>query len=265
MGLDGLWGLRGWQWLFLVEGLPAILYAPVIWKLLPDSPEHVAWLKPEEKRWIATRLRADGALAHIGHEAGVLAALLSPKVWSIGLFFFFIGCCGYGFSFYMPAIFKGATGWSVSQTGWVIALFALIGAAAMLLNGIYSDHRRERAAHCIVPCLIVAAGLLVGSWTNQPWLIVAALAANFIAHYSLWGPALSVPMEFLAGRAAAAGIAAMNAIAIFSGFFGPFWMGRMKDLTGGYGAGLRGLALCALIAAGIMAGLLHNLKHSRKA
>jgi ACS family tartrate transporter-like MFS transporter len=263
MGLDGTFGLSGWQWLFLVEGLPAVFYAPVILKMLPDRPEHVSWLTPEEKGWIERQLSKDGSLAHLGHEAGVLAALLSPKVWSVGLFFFFVGFCGYGFSFSAPTIFKEATGWSVGAVGWLIALFALIGALAMLVNGTHSDRHGERAMHCVVPCVIIAAGFLVGSWTAQPWLVVVSLAASMIAHYALWGPALSVPMEFLAGRAAAAGIAAMNSIAIFSGFFGPYWMGWMKDATGNYNAGLRGLTVSGLLAGVIMFGLVRSLSKQK--
>src|SRR5208283_2147023 len=99
MGLNGRLGLSGWQWLFLVEGLPAILFTIVIFKLLPDRPAQVKWLTAEEKGWLEHQLSEDDARAHLGHEAGILAALLSPKVWAIGLYFFFVGFCIYGFSF----------------------------------------------------------------------------------------------------------------------------------------------------------------------
>jgi len=259
MGLDGRLGLSGWQWLFLVEGLPAVLFTAVIVKMLPDLPANAAWLTPEEKDWLRHQVSRDDAQAHLGHEAGILSALLSPKVWSIGLFFFFVGVCGYGFGFSAPTILQNATGWSVGAVGWMIALFGLAGAAAMLLNGAHSDHHGDRAMHCIVPCCVMAAGFVAASFTTQPWVVVTSLAASFVASVALWGPGLSVPMEFLAGRAAAAGIAAMNTIAIFSGFAGPYWMGLMKDAWGTYDVGLRGLAVSALIAAGIMFGLVRSL------
>ena len=259
MGLHGHLGLSGWQWLFLVEGLPAIFFAPVILWLLPDGPEKVHWLSGEEKDWIKSKLHADAAHAHLGHEAGVVKALLSSRVWSIGLFFFFIGFCIYGFTLSAPSIIKSATHWSVSEVGWAIALFSLLGAVAMLLNGIHSDRGHERLYHCVLPCIIMAAGYLAGSSAHQPWLIVASLAASIVAFYALWGPALSVPMEFLAGRAAAAGIAAMNTIAIFSGFFGPLWMGRMKDVYHNYNVGLRGLAVTALLSAVILYAVIRSL------
>ena len=130
----------------------------------------------------------------------------------------------------------------------------------MLVNGAHSDRSGERALHCIIPCVVVAAGYLTASYSKTPWLIVVALATSFTAHMSMQGPALAVPTQFLAGRAAAAGIAAMNTITMFSGFVGPYWMGVMKDRTGNYDAGLRGLALPALLAAGTMYVLTRSLK-----
>jgi ACS family tartrate transporter-like MFS transporter len=113
--------------------------------------------------------------------------------------------------------------------------------------------------------LIIGAGFLVASFSTQPWLIVLSLAASFIAFQSLWGPGLAIPMEFLAGRSAATGIAAMNTIAICSGFAGPYWMGLMKDATGNYNIGLRGLVVSALLAVGIMFGLARSLARRRSA
>jgi ACS family tartrate transporter-like MFS transporter len=105
----------------------------------------------------------------------------------------------------------------------------------------------------------MAAGFLTASYAREPWLVVAALAASFVAFMSMLGPANAVPMQFLAGRAAAAGIAAMNTITMFAGFAGPYWMGVMKDATGSYAAGLRGLALPCLLAAGTMYALTRSL------
>jgi ACS family tartrate transporter-like MFS transporter len=117
--------------------------------------------------------------------------------------------------------------------------------------------------HCIVPCLVLAGGFLTASYAKEPWLVVAALAASFTAFMSMLGPANAVPMQFLAGRAAAAGLAAMNTIAMFGGFLGPYWMGVMKDFTGSYQAGLRGLVLPCLLAAGTMYLLTRSLTRRR--
>ena len=260
LGLGGKQGLAGWQWLFLIEGLPAVLFSFVILKLLPDSPAKAAWLTPEEKAWLQDQLKTDSRQAHLGHEAGVMQALLSPKVWMIGAYFFCALTTSYAYGFSAPAILQAATGWNVTNVGWLVACFGLAGAAAMLLNGAHSDRSGERALHCIVPCTLMAIGFVVASYAQSAWLVVAALATSFISFQSMQGPALSVPTQFLAGRAAAAGIAAMNTITMFSGFVGPYWMGLMKDATGSYQAGLRGLALPALAAAAVMFALTRSLK-----
>jgi MFS transporter, ACS family, tartrate transporter len=260
LGLGGKLGLTGWQWLFLVEGIPAVLFSLVILKLLPDGPAKAAWLTPEEKAWLQNQLRADSVGAHLGHEAGVMKALLSPKVWMIGAYFFCALTANYAYSFSAPAILQGATGWSVANVGFLVACFGLAGAAGMLLNGVHSDRSGERALHCIVPCMVMAVSFVTASYARTPWAVVAALAVSFISFQSMQGPALSLPTQFLAGRAAAAGIAAMNTITMFSGFVGPYWMGRMKDATGSYQAGLRGLALPSLGAAAVMFALTRSLK-----
>jgi ACS family tartrate transporter-like MFS transporter len=259
LGLGGRLGLAGWQWLFLVEGLPAAAFSLVILRALPDSPTKAAWLTAEEKTWLAVQLKADGAKAHLGHDAGVGRALLSGKVWMIGIYFLCTLTASYAYNFSAPAILKGATGWSVTNVGFLVACFGLAGAAAMLLNSAHSDRNNERALHCIVPCLVMAVGYLTASYAKEPWLVVAALAASFVAFAAMLGPANAVPMEFLAGRAAAAGLAAMNTITMFSGFVGPYWMGVMKDYTGSYQAGLRGLVLPCLLAAGTIFVLARSL------
>ncbi len=264
LGLGGKLGLAGWQWLFLVEGLPAALFSLVILKMLPDGPAKATWLTAEEKAWLQSQLDADSKEAHLGHEAGVLQALLSPKVWMIGLFFFFALTCNYAYSFSAPAILQHATGWSVTDVGFLVASLGLAGAAAMLLNASHSDRTGERALHCIVPCLVIGLGYLVASYTRVPWLVVTSLAVSFIAFYAILGPACSVPTQFLAGKAAAAGIAAMNTITMFGGFVGPYWMGRMKDFTGSDQTGLRGLLLPAVAAAGMMFLLARSLKRQTR-
>lgn len=259
LGLSGKLGLSGWQWLFLVEGLPTAIFSLVILKMLPDGPAKATWLTAEEKTWLEKQLKADGEKAHLGHNAGVAQALLEPKVWMIGAYFFFALLTSYAFGFSAPAILQGATGWSVKSVGYLVACFGLAGAAGMLLNSAHSDRKGERALHCIVPCVVMAAGYLTASSTKESWLVVVALAASYIAFVSMLGPANAVPMQFLAGRAAAAGIAAMNTITMFAGFAGPYWMGVMKDATGNYTAGLRGLVLPCLLAAGTMYALTRNL------
>jgi MFS transporter, ACS family, tartrate transporter len=259
MGLQGTLGLAGWQWLFLVEGLPAALFSFVFLWMLPDRPMQAEWLTVEERMWLKRQLDEDSSHAHLGHEAGVMQALLSPKVWMIGAYFLCALTANYAYYFSAPVILQEATGWSVTNVGFLIAGFGLAGAAGMLLNGAHSDRTGERAFHCIIPCIIMGAGYLTASYARMPWLIVASLGLSFTAFMSMQGPALAVPTQFLAGRAAAAGIAAMNTITMFSGFIGPYWMGVTKDATGSYWMGLRGLLVPSLGAALVMFLLTRNL------
>lgn len=263
MGLNGTFHLAGWQWLFLLEGLPATLFSFVILAALPDGPEKAEWLTPEEKSWLQRELEADRAQAHIGHEAGVLRALFSPKVWMIGLFFLAALTCNYGFYFSGPAILQSVTGWSIGKVGLLMSCFGVCGAAGMIFGGSNSDRTGDRVLHCIVPCCVMAAGYFIASYGRPGWLVVLALGVSFVAFMAMQAPALAVPTQFLAGRAAAAGIAAMNTITMFSGFIGPYWMGRMKDATGGYEAGLRGLVVPSLIAAAVMFLLTRSLARSK--
>jgi ACS family tartrate transporter-like MFS transporter len=263
LGLGGKLGLSGWQWLFLVEGLPTAVFSLVILKMLPDNPTKAAWLSTEEKAWLERQLKADAEEAHLGHSAGISEALISPKVWMIGAYFLCALTANYAYGFSAPAILQTATGWSVTNVGLLMACFGVAGAAAMLLNSAHSDRSGERTLHCAVPCVVMAASFLTASYAQEPWLIVGALATSFIAFVAMLGPANAVPMQFLAGRAAAAGLAAMNTITMFSGFIGPYWMGRMKDATGTYNFGLRGLVLPSLTAALIMFLLTRSLARRR--
>jgi ACS family tartrate transporter-like MFS transporter len=260
LGLSGKLGLSGWQWLFLLEGLPAALFSIVIFKMLPDGPKDAAWLTADEKTWLAGQLNADSAVAHLGHGASVLQALLSPKVWLIGAYFLCALTVSYAYSFSAPAILQGVTGWSVTQVGWLVAAFGIAAALAMILNAAHSDRTRERKLHCIVPCLVMGVAYACAGLVSVSWVVVISLAVGFIAFTSMLAPALAVPQQFLAGRAAAAGLAAMNTITMFSGFIGPVWMGMVKDKTGSYNMGLVGLLLPSLAAAWIMILLMRSLR-----
>src|SRR5258708_32289438 len=196
MGLDGKMGLAGWQWLFLLEGIPATLFSFVILRMLPDSLDKAPWLTTGEKSWLQRQLDSDGHRAHLGHSAGVLQALLSPKVWMIGGFFFFALTCSYAFNFSAPAILQAATGWHVARVGYLIAGFGLAGAVSMLANSSHSDRTGERAMHCILPCLVMGVAFLVAGSTQLPWLLLLSLAITFAAFTAILGPGVSIPTQF---------------------------------------------------------------------
>jgi MFS transporter, ACS family, tartrate transporter len=250
LNLQGRLGLAGWQWLFLVEGLPAILLSVVFFLHLPDTPADAEWLEPSEREWLLERIHVDTASG--GHTHDVIRALLDPRVLQIGLVFLCMLGANYAYQFSAPAILQRVTGLSTSNVGFLIACMGLLGALGMILNALHSDHTGERYWHVIVPFLMIAAGYAVGGLSARPWLVVPALAVGVVTYSSLQGPLLSIPPTFLKGKSMAAGIAAMNTLGMLGGFIGPYWMGIAKDLTGDYQHGLLTLTIPSLVAAGIM-------------
>ena len=235
LGLEGKAGLAGWQWLFLIEGLPALVLAVVFLLYLPAGPAEATWLTEDERHWILHHAgRGDGE----AHSGSIGRSLLDARVWQVSLLMLFMLTASYAYTFSAPSILQGITGFSNRNVGFLIAVMSFLGAPSMLLNAIHSDRTRERYFHVAVPFLLMAAGYLVSGLSNVPMLAVPALAIAALAYYSLQGPLLALATSFLHGKSAAAGIAAMNTIGILGGFIGPWWMGLAKDFTGTYQSGL---------------------------
>ncbi|HEY0796160.1 MAG TPA: MFS transporter [Acidisarcina sp.] len=257
LNLQGKLGLAGWQWLFLVEGLPPLFLSVIFLRYLPNAPADAKWLTPGECRWIEDSLRSENmAIAAIEspavHARGKLGILRDPRVWLMGAFY----CCmlgsSYGYSFSAPVLIQRVTGLSATRVGFIVALTGLLGAASMLLNGLHSDHVRERYWHVIVPCLTMAAAFLAGGWFQIAAIALPAFALIVISYNAMQGPVLALPGEFLHGTSAAVGFAAMNMVAMLGGFVGPYWMGLARDRFGDYRYGLMMLALSMVAAACIM-------------
>jgi len=253
LGLQGRAGLAGWQWLFLIEGLPPLVLSVAIFFLLPDGPAEAPWLTPPERTWIVDQIARDAASGGHSHDIG--RALRDPRVWLIGLVFFCMLGQGYAFSFSAPAILVKLTGFSIANVGYLISGISLLGALAMIVNALSSDRIGERYVHAAVPLMIIAIGYCVGGLSAAPRIAVPALAMVLIAHGALQGPLLSIPSEFLKGKSCAAGIAAMNTIGMLGGFVGPYWMGIAKDLTGDYQHGLLTLTIPSVVAVTIILAL----------
>ena len=250
LNLNGRLGLAGWQWLFLVEGLPAILLSVAFWTLLPDGPGDAKWLTRDERTWVLEQIQVDACSG--GHTHDVWRAMRDPRVLQIALVFLFMLGATYAYTFSAPTILQRLTGWNATRVGFLISLMSFLAAAGMVLNALHSDRRRERYWHVAIPFLVIATGYLIGGLSMTAWLAVPAFAAVVIAHSSMQGPLLAIPPTFLKGRSMAAGIAAMNTIGMLGGFIGPYWMGIAKDLTGDYQHGLLTLTLPALAAAAIV-------------
>jgi len=258
LNLQGRLGLAGWQWLFLAEGLPAVILSVIFFVFLPNTPDDAKWLTPGERDWLIDQLRADNSAIGERHAEGALRAILNPRVWQLGLYLVCIYIGFYAFSFSAPVLIQQATGLSNANVGFVIAIMGILGAFGMVLNGLHSDRAGERYLHLVVPCVLIAAAFVVGGLTVAPIFAIPAYAIIFIGFNATGGPSWAIASSFLTGRSAAAGIATANTIAIVGGFLGPYWMGRAKDFTGNYQSGLLTLAIPSLAGAAILLFMRHQ-------
>jgi ACS family tartrate transporter-like MFS transporter len=263
LSLQGRLGLAGWQWLFLAEGLPAVILSVVFLAYLPNTPAEAKWLTAEERNWLVDQLRAGNDSIGGRHSEGALLAILNPRVWQLGIYLLCIYIGFYAFSFSAPVLIQQATGLSNTNVGFAIAIMGVLGALGLVLNGQHSDRAGERYLHLVVPCVLIGAAFVVGGLTAAPILAIPAYAIIFIGFNATAGPSWAIASSFLTGRSAAAGIATANTIAIVGGFLGPYWMGRAKDFTGNYQTGLLTLAIPALAGAAILLFMRHQALRSR--
>ncbi|HYL63275.1 MAG TPA: MFS transporter [Candidatus Methylomirabilis sp.] len=252
LNLQGRLSLAGWQWLFLAEGLPAVILSVAFLFYLPNTPTEAKWLTAEERDWLVDQLRVGNSSIGERHAEGALRAILNPRVWQLGIYLLCIYIGFYAFSFSAPVLIQQATGLNNTNVGFAIAIMGILGALGLVLNGHHSDRAGERYWHLIVPCLLIGAAFVVGGLTVAPIFAIPAYAIIFVAFNATAGPSWAIASSFLTGRSAAAGIATANTIAIVGGFVGPYWMGRAKDFTGNYQTGLLTLAIPAFAGAAIL-------------
>jgi ACS family tartrate transporter-like MFS transporter len=263
LNLQGRLGLAGWQWLFLAEGLPAVILSVIFLAYLPNTPAEAKWLTAEERDWLIDRLRADNSAIGERHSEGALRAILNPRVWQLGIYLLCIYIGFYAFSFSAPVLIQQATGLSNTNVGFAIAIMGILGALGLVLNGQHSDRAGERYLHLVVPCVLIAAAFVVGGLTVAPLFAIPAYAIIFIGFNATAGPSWAIASSFLTGKSSAAGIATANTIAIVGGFLGPYWMGRAKDFTGNYQSGLLTLAIPALAGVAILLAMRHQVVRNR--
>ncbi len=249
LGLDGSLGLAGWQWLLLLEGVPALVMAGVLLRFLPDAPATASWLTAAEKDWIARSLSADVTASGASHK-GFVRSLLDPAVLGIGTVLALVFACSNAVSFSGPKILIEATGWSVTDVGFLVACGGLLSTIAMLLTGWHSDRHRERHLHIAamaVFTVISAAGMALDV---SPALTVASFLV-FTAASLIVGPLCMVlASESLHPDARPVGLAAVNTIAQVGNFVGPVLWGIAADRTGSftYGFGVIPFVVLAAIA-----------------
>jgi MFS transporter, ACS family, tartrate transporter len=246
LGLDGAMGLKGWQWLFVIEGIPSVVLGIVSWFYLTDRPAMADWLTAEQKAWLSSKLEGEIAAKQAAAHLTLGQALASPKVITLSLIYFgFVGAL-YGMQFWLPQIVK-AFGFSNAQTGFVTAVPYLFGTVAMVFWARHSDATHERVAHVGLPLLVTAAALAVCGYMDNPYVTMVALVVAAIGTFCTFALFWTLPTAWLSGSAAAGAIALINSIGNLAGFGGPYLIGWVKEATGSTSTGLLVLAVLPLV------------------
>ena len=246
--LDGSQGLAGWQWLFLVEGIPAVILGLVAIRYLTDRPEEAKWLPAAERAWLVQRLETERqASAGLGHGS-LRQALKSPNLWWLSAPYALFALSNLALILWLPLLLKAQLAVSDQQVGWILGLIGVAGAAAMLLIGVSSDRRGDRIGHAAGTLALAAIGCAAAALARQPAVAAAGLALAVIGTTAFLPVFWCIPSTVLRGTAAAGGIALINSMGNAAAFFGPNLLGQVKDATGSFSGGL--LALAALTLAG---------------
>lgn len=262
LGLDGVLGLRGWQWLFILEAVPALLLSFVVFFYLTDRPADAAWMQPDERAWLTTRLDLEQRQREAAAHFTVSQALLNPRVLALAYVYFGGVACNYGVGFFIPQLFKNF-GLTNVQTGWLTALPFAAGAITMVLWGMNSDRTGERKLHTALALAVAVVGIGGSTFFADPVAKVLLLSFGAMGVFGCLPVFWALPTAFLSGPAAAGGIAIINAIGNLSGYFGPSATGYLKDKTGSYAAGFLLMAALALIATVVVLALPHDRQLER--
>lgn len=236
--LDGLGGLHGWQWMFILEGLPACALAFVVLKMLPDGPAQASWLSPEEKQYIATRLSAKEPTEH----SSLWRALTDIRVIALGFIFFADQSAASGSRFWMPQIVQGM-GFSNLVTSLIVAAPFVVATAVMFAWGKSSDVKGERVWHVAIPLMLTGAGFVIASATTSNIVALLALSLSMIGPLMFLGPFWGMNSSFHGGKTAAGAIALVSSLGSLGGFVGPNVVGFFTQATGSYIPGIMALAV----------------------
>jgi len=257
LSMHGFGGLAGWQWLFIMEAVPAIILSGFVFFYLTDRPADAVWLAVDERNWLAERLQLERQQREALHEYTVGQAMVNPHVIALSLVYFGAVATNYGLGFFLPQIVK-AFGLSTFLTTVVAAVPYAVGTIAMIWWGLRSDRVGERRWHTAIPLFLAAAGIAVSTVLDDPTLKMISFCVAGFGIFACLPVFWTLPTAFLSGAAAAAGIAVINSIGNLAGFAGPFAMGWIRDHTGSYAGGLLLLAGLGIIAMGIVLSLSHN-------
>ena len=251
LGLDGIWGLKGWQWLFICEGVPTVLLGMVVMFYLTDGPQKADWLEADERLWLTDRLQRERMVREAHAKHSLWQALKHPRVLLLSLVYFGNAAANYGLGFWLPTIVKNF-GISNLQTGFVTAIPYVIGAFSMVLWPLLSDRMQERKWNTALAFLVTAVALAASTWFPNPVQKMAMLSICALGLFAIAPLFWTLPTAFLSGTAAAGGIALINSVGNLAGFVSPYLVGWIKDMTKSTDIGLYCVALSLIVAAVIV-------------
>jgi ACS family tartrate transporter-like MFS transporter len=261
LALHGQGGLSGWQWLFLVEGLPAALVGIAFLLFLPESPKSVAWLTPEQSGWIDRQLKVDARRMPAAKSASLAAALSHPATLRFGLLGFLTIGATVTYALSAPLILRDA-GFTNGGIGKLVAVGGLLGAGGMLATGLISDRRGERFTTMWISTTLMGLSFAITAMASSP----ALLAAAYLLYGLSWGAVtlsqVSAWPDVLGGRVLALGCAAVNGLSQIGAFVLPILWGKVADATGSFHAGLVGLTLAAAVSLLLTAELASHVRRS---
>jgi ACS family tartrate transporter-like MFS transporter len=249
--MDGILGVKGWQWVFIIEAIPAIVLAFVVLRYMTDRPSVAKWLDADGKEWLESELNAEREKVEAAGKLSFLQVLTDPRVLVISAIYFFSATANYGITFFLPQIVKGL-GASNLMTGFLTAIPYTIGVIGLLAFGYSSDRFMERRRHLIAAATIGGCGFLLAAWIGNSYWALAAMSLATIGIYGSRPSMWPMPSQFLTGASAAVGIALINSIGNLGGYVGPFVVGWIKDSTRSFEMGVYFLAGCAF-ASGLVA------------
>jgi ACS family tartrate transporter-like MFS transporter len=241
-------GLSGWQWMFLLEGLPAVLLGAVVLFYLSDGPGNARWLRDDERGWLAGALDEEKRQGGGPGTALPLAALRSGKVWLLAFAYFALNNCSYGISLWLPKVIRGLTAVSNFELGLLSAIPYVLAAGGMVWVGQSSDRTGERRWHLAGSALVGGAALLLAAGAVSIAPALAGISVGVLGTFAMMGPFWATATGHMRGAAAAAGIALVNSIGNLGGFSGPYIVGLTRTSTGGFKAGLLMVGAALLVS-----------------
>ncbi|MFL5257586.1 MAG: MFS transporter [Rhodopila sp.] len=257
LGLDGLFGLRGWQIMYIAEAIPTVLIGILTYFVLTDRPEQARFLTADERTWLATKLKAERTAKEAVKTFSIWQGMFDPKVLLLSLNYLGIVTASLGMLIFIPQIIQSLGTFSNMMVGWLTMIPYICGGIGLVVWGRISDRMNERRWNLLAACVVSTLGLVIAGMTMGTWWALVGMSIAAVGFYGSKGPFWAMPPMFLTGTAAAASIAWINSIGNLGGFFGPWYVGVMKDATGSFAGGLYGLALLGFFAAFVCAFFLN--------